>query len=332
MKHPLTLLSYALSLTAFGLTFFEYQSGTEGFDLRIVSASIALVAFFCFVPEFFRFTGPLHLAAFVVSILSMGAAVDPWMYHPPFLTLALFSVFMASHKEMLFRSVFSETDGNWLLFVLVPASIGLYIYGNLTTPAGWPGWAFPSPIIGFNLFIVFRSSVYGREMLKLTHSGKFIHESGKTAPEFSLPDHEGKTVSLSEFRGKRDILLMFVRNAWCPSCHIMLRTYNRNKEKFQEKNILLLAIGPNSAEVNRQMAIDLGIDYKILSDQELKTALAYRVLIPTEKGSKEGPEGTALPASFLIDKQGVIRYTSQPDKIGQFLDPATIFPILQNLN
>lgn len=46
----------------------------------------------------------------------------------------------------------------------------------------------------------------------------------------------------------------------------------------------------------------------------------------------EYEEGIILPASFLLDKQGILRYLSRPDNEGEFLSPALIFPIVESLS
>jgi peroxiredoxin len=327
-----TAASFVLSAISIGLTFYQYKFTPAAFDCRIIAGLLALLSFFTIVKEFMKFTGPYQLGAMIVGILALGVSIDPIFHSIPFITISLLIVFGITHKEFFFRSWFSETDGTWMSYAFVVLSVLLYVYGNIFNDLGWAGWVFPAPIFLFSTVMFVRNSMFGKTALKYISDKKLIHEAGKSAPDFSLRDHEGNEVKLSDYRGKRDVLLMFVRNAWCPSCHIMLRTYNRNSAKFQEKNILLFAIGPNVADVNKQMAIDLGIDFKVLSDEGLKTAMAYRVHLPSELVGKEKTDGMALPASFLIDKKGIIRYTSRPDRIGEFLDPMTIFPVLESLN
>lgn len=329
---PFTVISLALSSVSCGLTFYHYNALSAGFDLRIAASVVGLVAFFVVTKEFLKFTGPLQFTALFASILSVGVSVDPVFSGIPFITLSLLLIFVASHKDMLFRSVFSETTGSWLSIVLTVLGVFSYVYGNMSSSQGWQAWVFPAPIMIFCVFMMVRGMVFGKMSIKIASDKKMIHEAGKEAPDFCLRDHEGAEVKLSDFKGKRDVLLIFVRSHWCPSCHIMLRAYNRNSDKFKEKNILLFAIGPDASEVNKQMALDLGIDFKVLSDEGLKTSMAYRVHLPAEAAGKDFAGGFSLPASFLIDKRGVIRYTSRPDRIGEFLDPMTIFPVLESLN
>lgn len=155
---------------------------------------------------------------------------------------------------------------------------------------------------------------------------------GKEAPDFTLPDQDNVNVTLSSFRNDRDLLLIFVRGDWCPGCHMMLRTYQREREKFQEKNIMVLAIGPDPVGVNLEMVKKLDLDFKVLSDEAQLTAMRYGVQLKEyEHVMQDFKNGIPLPASFLVDRNGIVRYVSRPDKVGEFLNPSLIFPILAKL-
>jgi peroxiredoxin len=154
---------------------------------------------------------------------------------------------------------------------------------------------------------------------------------GLPAPEFTLSDEQGFPVSLASFKGRSHVLLIFVRGDWCPSCHITLRTYARHKDQFQDQGVTLMAIGPDPLGVNLRMVKELGVPYKMLSDEGQRTAMAYGVQIGDSFTKHVMPDGVPLPASFLVDRQGVVRYTSRPERAGEFLDPRTLFPVLQGL-
>ncbi|MFI5164172.1 MAG: peroxiredoxin family protein [Bacteroidia bacterium] len=329
---PYTTASFILSVISIGLTFYQYKFTSSNFEYRIAASTVGVIAFFSVAKEFMRYTGYYQFAAFFVALLSLGISIDNIFHAPPYITLSLMLIFLASHFNILFRSRFSEGDHLWMGAVLWGFSLLLYFYGNISLGSGWREWVFPVPVYLFCTYFTGKSIVEGKMTVNYVSNKKLIHEAGKAAPDFCLRDYEGIEVKLSDYTGKRDVLLMFVRNAWCPSCHIMLRTYQRNKEKFKEKNVLLFAIGPDVLEVNKQMAIDLGIDFKVLSDEKQKTAMDYRVHLPSEFVGEQYAEGMPLPASFLIDKKGIIRYSSRPDRIGEFFNPETIFPVLESLN
>jgi peroxiredoxin len=130
-------------------------------------------------------------------------------------------------------------------------------------------------------------------------------------------------------------LLIFVRGEWCPMCHIMMRTYMKESAQFQEKNVFLMVIGPDPTGVNRKMAEDLKLDFHILSDHNLEVTQLYKLKIKakhllnaaTYTEDKEIP----LPASFLIDRHGIIQYASHANKVGEIIRLTDIFPILQKI-
>jgi peroxiredoxin len=126
--------------------------------------------------------------------------------------------------------------------------------------------------------------------------------------------------------------MIFVRGDWCPSCHIMLRTYQRHKEKFTNKNITIMAIGPDPVGVNREMVESLNVDYKILSDESLECSSKYGIKKAPNNPMTKYEEGIPLPASFLVCQEGVLRYTSRADKPGEILNPAEIFSVIDKLN
>ena len=128
------------------------------------------------------------------------------------------------------------------------------------------------------------------------------------------------------------MLLLFVRGDWCPSCHIMLRTYQKNREKFQEKNVFVLAIGPDPVDVNKQMVTSLGLEFKILADIKQEVVKLFGVQMQDSNFMVKYEAGVPMPASFLVDKSGVVRYTSRADRAGDFLNPNKIFDVLATLN
>ena len=72
----------------------------------------------------------------------------------------------------------------------------------------------------------------------------------------------------------------------------------------------------------------------MLSDEGQRTAMIYGVQLKEYENqfADSYEEGIPLPASFLIDKKGVVRYVSRPDKVGEFLNPSLIFPNVEQLD
>lgn len=323
--HPSTTLAAALLIPAIVIAVNNYAS-----YMMLVGAGLALVAYFAAIKEVAKYTSWYQFSMVFLSSIVLGLFFDRSI-QIPFLMLALFTAACASILRIVLFRWFGYTGYSWFEPLVTVIALGLYITGNLVNNYAWQGWAFPAPIIAFAAFLSYGILKDQKQLLTHTKHGYKI-EIGKEAPDFTLPDQDEQPVSLASFKGKRDLLLIFVRGDWCPGCHMMLRTYERERERFQQKNIMVMAIGPDPVGVNRGMVEKLGLDFKVLSDEGQRTAKTYGIqLSEYEHVIEDFSEGIPLPASFLIDRNGIVRYVSRPDKVGEFLNPSLIFPIVESL-
>ena len=219
------------------------------------------------------------------------------------------------------------TKNKWTEPVLMVIAWSTYAASNLLHSNGWEGWTFPAIYAALGTQITW---VTVRDRFIITEKMRNgLIEIGAVAPDFSLTNQDGTKVSLSDYKDNREVLLIFVRGDWCPGCHIMLRLYEREREKFQNKNIMLFAIGPDPVGVNKAMVEKLGVEFAVLSDEHIEVSKKY--CLDIQEGVGEMEEGVPLPASFLIDKQGIVRYTSRANNAGEFLHPDIIFDVLAKL-
>lgn len=298
-----------------------------------IPALVALAGYFTAMKEFSKFTAPLQ---FITQFLSAAVAGTALWY--PFESLSLIPVALlftalATFGRITFFRTFGYTSYVWFEPLLFLLGVGAWLAHNLLLEATWATWALPLPAFGFASIITWGIIKDKKQLLGVTSKGYKI-AIGAEAPEFELPDQNGEMVKLSDFRGKRHLLVIFVRGDWCPGCHMMLRTYQREAERFRAKNIHVLSIGPDPAGVNKDMVERLGLDFKVLSDEGQKTAMIYGVQMQEYDNdfAEKYEEGIPLPASFLVDKNGKVQYVSRPDRVGEFLNPSLIFPIIEKLN
>ena len=122
---------------------------------------------------------------------------------------------------------------------------------------------------------------------------------GKQAPDFQLPNLEGQSISLSDFRGS-PILLNFWAT-WCGPCRQEMPFIQGIFEEQTSENLVILAvnIGENSAAVKNFMQSG-NYSFPVLLDTDQDVALEYNV--------------RAIPTTFFIDKDGII----QVIKMGAF--------------
>ena len=321
------------TFTTVGLIFVFTGIALMPSELPFLTSVYALLGFFFSLKEISTYTSWYQFLIIFFSALLLGINVDKGLPYLPLLTAASIVVACGSLFRIVFFRTFGYSQHAWFEPTMFVFAFLLYLIGNSIHPENWQGWVFP-PIIIFFVGILAKGIISDKKQLFEFTKGGYKISTGKKAPDFALPDQEGKIVNISDFINKRNLLLIFVRGDWCPGCHMMLRTYEKERKKFQEKNIMVLAIGPDAVGVNREMVLKLNLDFKILSDEGQRTAMKYGVQLNKYDNpiAENYTEGIPLPASFLVDKKGVVQYVSRPDKIGVFLDPRTIFPIIEGLN
>ncbi|TND10369.1 MAG: AhpC/TSA family antioxidant protein [Bacteroidetes bacterium] len=260
----------------------------------------------------------------IAAFILLGLVCGDW-----WLSIALVLAYSAVNLRL---HIFREAIYSRLLWtepVLAFVATLAYVSANLFHDNGWPGWAFPGFFVLLGNLVGWMNSRDRRNIQRLLEHG--VINIGVEAPDFTLKDEESKDVTLSSYEGTRSVLLLFVRGDWCPGCHIMLRMYERERKRFHEKNVMLLAIGPDPVGVNKAMVEKLGMDYRILSDENMQTAKKYCVQVQEEGPGSKFEGGIPLPASFLICDKGIVRYTSRADNAGEFLRPEVIFDVLSKI-
>ncbi len=302
-------------------------------NLPEMGAAIAMAGYIVAMKDFSKFTSPLQTCTEIGAAAIVGLALDFPIVNFPFYTVMMLTMFFANFGRIMFFRYFAYTGKTWMEPTFVVIALGLHLAGNILSHSSWATWFVPAP--GFFFAILIARGILKDKKQLSTHTLKgYKLAIGAYAPPFALPDQDGNIAQLSDFIGKRHLLLIFVRGDWCPGCHMMLRTYQKEKETFAKKNVYVMSIGPDPVGVNREMVERLGLDFSVLADDKQKTAMTYGVQLGEydNQFAEQYDEGIPLPASFLIDKEGIVRYISRPDKVGEFLNPSTIFPIVEQLD
>jgi peroxiredoxin len=120
-------------------------------------------------------------------------------------------------------------------------------------------------------------------------------EVGHPAPDFTLPTLTGKTVRLSDFRGKKAVLINFWAT-WCAPCRLEMPTMEKAYQKYKAKGLEILAVSidAGSKSAVKNFMEELGLTFPAVLDPKMEVLGLYRF--------------SAIPASILIDKQGIIRF------------------------
>ena len=121
---------------------------------------------------------------------------------------------------------------------------------------------------------------------------------GETAPQFSLPSHDGATVSLESLRGKK-ILLWFYPEADTPGCSLEGRGFRDHQEYYDDNGIQILGVSFDPTDRIAAFARKFDFKFPLLSDADRKIAIAYGAC-------SDATAQYADRISFLIDERGEI--------------------------
>jgi peroxiredoxin len=131
---------------------------------------------------------------------------------------------------------------------------------------------------------------------------------GTSAPDFTLARNGGGTVTLSQFRGLKNVVLVFYRGYWCPFCIKQLSELRTLLDDDLRKDTELLVVAIDGENETRQtvgrIARD-GVepDFTFLSDPDHRVIDRYGILNP--EGSRRG---IPHPATYVIDRDGIVRW------------------------
>jgi peroxiredoxin (alkyl hydroperoxide reductase subunit C) len=129
--------------------------------------------------------------------------------------------------------------------------------------------------------------------------------AGKPAPEFTLRDQTGKKVSLSDFRGRK-VLLVFYPMDFSPVCSDQLSIYQEVKPEIEAKGVTMIGISVDHGFAHRAFQESLGIDTQLLADFEPKGEVARAYGAYIEKA------GTANRSLVLVDEEGTVEWVHEP--------------------
>lgn len=299
----------------------------------VLAAACFLVAFLCVLPDFQKCTGRFQFIMLTVSALMVGVSADLHAALPLPMAVAMLFSAAALVVRQAWMPVLTHLGKPWLEPALLLAAAAMIGPDMASQPAFRAEvHAFPAvPFLSAFLLMAFYLQD-GLLLRRRTRQGYRV-QPGMPAPDFTLPDQQGRAVRLSDHFGKHPVLLLFIRGDWCPGCHVMLRTYEKHRGRFLSRNVHVLGIGPDNVETNRDMMARIGAGYQLLSDAAQGVSQRYGVVYDNAaiESVVDYAEGIPLPASFLVDAQGMVRYVSRPDRVGEFLDPTLIFGVLDRL-
>lgn len=128
-------------------------------------------------------------------------------------------------------------------------------------------------------------------------------EVGTKAPEFTLPDQEGRMVSLADYRGKKVVLYFYPRDN-TPGCTRQACAFAATYEEFKKAAAVVIGISKDSTASHQRFAQKHQLPFILLSDPELSAIQAYGVW--QEKKNYGKVSMGVVRSTFVIDENGLI--------------------------
>ena len=130
---------------------------------------------------------------------------------------------------------------------------------------------------------------------------------GHTAPDFTLKDQNQKEVKLSDFAGKKKVVLVFYPLDWSPTCTNEHACFVNEMKQFETLDAEVLGVSVDSVWSHKAYAEKMGIKYSLLADFHPKGATGEKY------GVYLGEKGITGRAIFIVDKHGKVAWAKNYD-------------------
>ena len=187
-------------------------------------------------------------------------------------------------------------------------------------------------------------ATFGREIAALVRSGiaaSGLHE-GTPAPDFTLPNVDGRPVTLSALLRQGPVVLTFYRGEWCPYCNLQLRAYQAILPQIEELGVSLVAVSPQTPDNSLTSAEQKGLTFPVLSDAGNEVARRYGLVYSLSQALRavsadlpvyNGDDSWELPmpGTFVIAPDGTVRLAFVDADWTRRLEPAALLDALRGL-
>src|SRR5277367_4467988 len=130
---------------------------------------------------------------------------------------------------------------------------------------------------------------------------------GQTAPDFSLMNQEKKEVKLSDYKGKKNVVLVFYPLDWSPTCTNEHACFVNDMKKFEQLDAQVIGVSVDSSWSHKAYAEKMGIHYPLLADFQPRGAVGDKF------GVYLADKGITGRAIAIIDKSGKVAWFKNYD-------------------
>jgi peroxiredoxin len=169
-------------------------------------------------------------------------------------------------------------------------------------------------------------------------------KAGDTVPDVSLKDAAGKSIKLSAYHADGPLVIVFFRGSWCPICTKHFQDLIKAHPEITKLGAKMVAISPDSVENTKSNTDKLKISFPLLSDADLVATKAFGLAftvdgatltkykgfgIDLEKASGRDHHALPVPAVYIVDKSGKVKFAHSNPDYTKRLDVETILAELK---
>jgi peroxiredoxin len=167
---------------------------------------------------------------------------------------------------------------------------------------------------------------------------------GQKVANFSLENHCGDTVALTDLLAKGPVIISFYRGGWCPYCNLELKALNDYLPKFKAHNAQLVAVSPQLPDESLSTAQKNELEFDVLSDVSNIVANQFGLLFTLDERIQSLYTGFGidfesyygdksfklpLPATYVINQDGIITYAFISEDYTLRAEPEAVLNALQ---
>ena len=164
--------------------------------------------------------------------------------------------------------------------------------------------------------------------LKITHSQILQLKEGDQAPNFSLSNAVGETVSLSSLLTQGKVVLTFYRGTWCPYCNLQLSQYQKVLGEMKSYGANLVAVSPQTPDESLNIKEKNSLQFEVLSDHGNMVARQYTTVFKNDEKPLEAMKALGIdfdshygdssrelpiPAVFIIEQDNTVSFARAID-------------------
>jgi peroxiredoxin (alkyl hydroperoxide reductase subunit C) len=161
-------------------------------------------------------------------------------------------------------------------------------------------------------------------MSTATHDATKTLKVGDIAPDFTLKTNNREDWHLSDFRGKKNVVLAFVPFAFSKVCSAQLPSYEAELDRFKDFDTEVVSVSMDSTHALNAWGKSMNTSYPLLSD-------FYPQGTVVDQYGLRNPLGMSNRAVIVVDKEGIIRFIEVQDSPGNMPDNENLFEVLRKL-